>query len=212
MRPTFYRNGWGLIPKRVQMVRFVVPMDSLTRIPIRPLRSRVVGPQNRLRKFALSMAVFRDGFPGGIAMTPYERAILEALIAEAEQRLTIYLEYRRRLESAPIGTVNEPAPIHRAMRRRTSEGRCPAADRGPIRCGVAPFPRRAYCYGLSMTAEQYKRIEELMARVEDITLEQPLATPQGRLIKLAVSELLVKVVAERIRAEEREASARRNSS
>ena len=59
-----------------------------------------------------------------------------------------------------------------------------------------------------MTVQQYRRIEDLMAKVEDITLEHPLITPQGRMLQATIRDLMVKLVAERIRAEEREAHAK----
>lgn len=56
-----------------------------------------------------------------------------------------------------------------------------------------------------MTSRQYHRIEGLIAGAENITNEHPLLTPQGHEIKAAIKDLLNKVVAERVRAELREA-------
>ena len=61
-----------------------------------------------------------------------------------------------------------------------------------------------------MTAQQYRRMEELMAKVEDITMEHPMLTPQGHSIKVTVRDLVVKVTAERIRTEDREARRKPN--
>ena len=58
--------------------------------------------------------------------------------------------------------------------------------------------------GNPMTASQYKRIEELLQKVEDITGEHPLLTPQGHQVRADVQGLLAHVVVERIRAENRE--------
>lgn len=55
-----------------------------------------------------------------------------------------------------------------------------------------------------MTAAQYARIEALLEKAEEITLEHPLLTPQGRVIQEVIRDALVKVAAERIRAEDRE--------
>jgi hypothetical protein len=55
-----------------------------------------------------------------------------------------------------------------------------------------------------MTSRQYTRIEDLLSKVEAITLEHPFLTPEGKQIASEIRELLVKVAAERIRAEERE--------
>ena len=55
-----------------------------------------------------------------------------------------------------------------------------------------------------MTSRQYQRIEELVAEAEDVTQEHPLLTPQGRQIQAAIRDLLVKVAAEKVRAEVRQ--------
>lgn len=55
-----------------------------------------------------------------------------------------------------------------------------------------------------MTSRQYKRIEEIITQAEDVTLEHPLLTPQGRAIQAAIRDLLVKVAAEQARAQRRE--------
>ena len=55
-----------------------------------------------------------------------------------------------------------------------------------------------------MTSRQYKRIEEIITKAEDVTLEHPLLTPQGRMIQAAIRDLLVKVAAEHARALKRE--------
>ena len=55
-----------------------------------------------------------------------------------------------------------------------------------------------------MTSRQYKRIIELLETAEAITTEHRLLTPQGHRIQGIIRELLTKVEAERIRAEDRE--------
>ena len=55
-----------------------------------------------------------------------------------------------------------------------------------------------------MTAQQYQRIESLLGQAESVTLEHSLLTPQGRKIQGALREILVLVVAEKYRAEQRD--------
>ena len=55
-----------------------------------------------------------------------------------------------------------------------------------------------------MTSRQYARIEELLVKVEHITEEHPLLTTEGKRIQAELRDMLVKVAAERIRAQDRE--------
>jgi hypothetical protein len=57
-----------------------------------------------------------------------------------------------------------------------------------------------------MTARQYARIEALLEQAEAVTTEHPLLTQRGREIQAIIADTLMKVTAERIRADTRDSS------
>jgi hypothetical protein len=59
-----------------------------------------------------------------------------------------------------------------------------------------------------MKANQYGRIERLLADCESITEEHGIKTPQGKEIQQMIRQVLAKVAQERIRAETRETKPR----
>ncbi len=60
------------------------------------------------------------------------------------------------------------------------------------------------CSKAAMTARQYSRVESLLAQADDVTMEHALLTPEGRRIQNEIRALLKRVVAEKLRAEERD--------
>jgi hypothetical protein len=55
-----------------------------------------------------------------------------------------------------------------------------------------------------MTSKQYQRLEGLLAAADEITMEHPLLTPQGKKIQNEIRNLLTLIIAEKFRAQERE--------